>query len=148
MQLTPIKQAFKPITIAAGMIAAMPTFAYSDIDAYSNNMINSEKTMQYMQLVDARETDYFSAKFHFQLHLQRWEKKTKLQSSVYRIIGDEDFKAIVSMGEVATPLIIAEIQQRPSTLVWALNFIYGKKISNNSNLTISEACKLWIKELS
>lgn len=148
MQLTPIKQAFKPITIAAGMIAAMPTFAYSDIDAYSNNMINSEKTMQYMQLVDARETDYFSAKFHFQLHLQKWEKKTKLQSSVYRIIGDEDFKAIVSMGEVATPLIIAEIQQRPSTLVWALNFIYGKKISNNSNLTISEACKLWIKELS
>ena len=148
MQLTPIKQAFKPITIAAGMIAAMPTFAYSDIDAYSNNMINSEKTMQYMQLVDARETDYFSAKFHFQLHLQRWEKKTKLQSSVYRIIGDDDFKAIVSMGEVATPLIIAEIQQRPSTLVWALNFIYGKKISNNSNLTISEACKLWIKELS
>ena len=148
MQLTPIKQAFKPITIAAGMIAAMPTFAYSDIDAYSNNMINSEKTMQYMQLVDARETDYFSAKFHFKLHLQRWEKKTKLQSSVYRIIGDDDFKAIVSMGEVATPLIIAEIQQRPSTLVWALNFIYGKKISNNSNLTISEACKLWIKELS
>ncbi len=148
MQLTPVKQAFKPITIAAGMIAAVPTFAYSDIDSYSNNMINSEKTMQYMQLVDARETDYFSAKFHFQLHLQRWEKKTKLQSSVYRIIGDEDFKAIVSMGEVATPLIIAEIQQRPSTLVWALNFIYGKKISNNSNLTISEACKLWIKELS
>ena len=31
------------------------------------------------------------------------------------------------MGEVATPLILAEIQQRPSTLVWALNFIYGKK---------------------
>lgn len=147
MQLTPIKQAFKPITIAAGMIAAVPTFAYSDIDAY-NNIINSEKTMQYMQLVDARETDYFSAKFHFQLHLQRWEQKTKFQSSVYRIIGDEDFKAIVGMGEVATPLILAEIQQRPSTLVWALNFIYGKKISNNSNLTISEACKLWIKELS
>ncbi len=147
MQLTPIKQAFKPITIAAGMIAAVPAFAYSDIDAY-NNIINSEKTMQYMQLVDARETDYFSAKFHFQLHLQRWEQKTKFQSSVYRIIGDEDFKAIVGMGEVATPLILAEIQQRPSTLVWALNFIYGKKISNNSNLTISEACKLWIKELS
>ena len=147
MQLTPIKQAFKPITIAAGMIAAVPTFAYSDIDAY-NNIINSEKTMQYMQLVDARETDYFSAKFHFQLHLQRWEQKTKFQSSVYRIIGDEDFKAIVGMGEVATPLILAEIQQRPSTLVWALNFIYGKKISNNSNLTISEACRLWIKELS
>ncbi|MBR1515919.1 MAG: hypothetical protein IJ621_04125 [Paludibacteraceae bacterium] len=147
MQLTPIKQAFKPITIAAGMIAAVPTFAYSDIDAY-NNIINSEKTMQYMQLVDTRETDYFSAKFHFQLHLQRWEQKTKFQSSVYRIIGDEDFKAIVGMGEVATPLILAEIQQRPSTLVWALNFIYGKKISNNSNLTISEACKLWIKELS
>ena len=148
MQLPPIKQAFKPITIATGLMVTIPTFSYSDIDAYSNNIINSEKTMQYMQLVDAKETDYFSAKFHFQLHLQRWEQKTKFQSSVYRIIGDEDFKAIVSMGEVATPLILAEIQQRPSTLVWALNFIYGKKISNNSNLTISEACKLWIKELS
>ena len=148
MQLPPIKQAFKPITIAAGLMVTVPAFSYSDIDAYSNNIINSEKTMQYMQLVDAKETDYFSAKFHFQLHLQRWEQKTKLLSSAYRIIGDEDFKAIVGMGEVATPLILAEIQQRPSTLVWALNFIYGKKISNNSNLTISEACKLWIKELS
>jgi hypothetical protein len=147
MQLTPIKQAFKPITIAAGMIAAMPTFAYSDIDAYSNNMINSEKTMQYMQLVDAKETDYFSAKFHFQLHLQKWEEKTMFLSSVSDIVNDVDFRFIVSMGELAVPFIKEEISNKPSTLVWALNLIYGKKISNRPNLTISDACKLWIKAL-
>ena len=147
MQLPPIKQAFKPITIAAGLMVTVPAFSYSDVDAYSNNIINSEKTMQYMQLVDAKETDYFSAKFHFQLHLQKWREKTMFLSSVNDIINDADFRFIVSMGELAVPFIKEDISNRPSTLVWALNFIYGKKISNRPNLTIADACKLWMKAL-
>ena len=147
MQLPPIKQTFKPVTIAAGLMVTIPTFSYSDIDAYSNNIINSERTMQYMQLVDAKETDYFSAKFHFQLHLQRWKEKTMFLSSVNDIINDADFRFIVSMGELAVPFIKEEISNRPSTLVWALNFIYGRKISNRPNLTIADACKLWMKAL-
>lgn len=35
----------------------------------------------------------------------------------------------------------------PSTLVWALNLIYNRKITDLPNITISEACNLWVKEL-
>ena len=64
-----------------------------------------------------------------------------------RIVEDEDFKAIVSMGQYAVPFIKDELIRKPSTLVWALNYIYGYKISSNPHLTISEACKLWIKKI-
>ena len=69
------------------------------------------------------------------------------QSSASSIISDPDFQAIVSMGQYAVPFIKEEIANEPSTLVWALNLIYGRRISNNPNLTIKEACKLWIKAI-
>ena len=59
----------------------------------------------------------------------------------------KDFQSIVKMGDRATPLILMEIKSKPSLLVWALNLIHNKKISNNPNITIEEACKLWVKTL-
>lgn len=52
------------------------------------------------------------------------------------------------MGKVAVPFIIEEISANPSTLVWALNFIFEKKISNNPKTTIPQACKLWVNQLT
>lgn len=144
MQLSPITKAFKPVTLAAGIMTTMPIFAYSDVDTYSN-IINSEKIVQYMRFSDAKENDYISLKSRFDLHFQRWKKKTMFLSSVNKIVGDKDFQAIVSMGTLATPFILDEIANQPSTLVWALNYIYSQKISTRSNLTIAEACKLWMK---
>lgn len=69
-------------------------------------------------------------------------------SSASDIVNHEAFKAIVAMGEAAVPYIVEEINTTPSTLVWALNFIYQKKISNNPDTTVQEACRLWVKELS
>ncbi len=66
-------------------------------------------------------------------------------SSAKAIVDNEEFKGIVAMGRVVTPLIIDAIDREPSQLVWALNYIYGAKISNNPNTTIKEACKLWVK---
>ncbi|MFA5618580.1 MAG: hypothetical protein WDK95_17350 [Syntrophorhabdaceae bacterium] len=83
----------------------------------------------------------------FETHLMNWEKKTKFLSSVKSIIENEDFQAIVSMGYSAVPYIIEEIENKPSTLVWALNLIYDRKITNDPNTTISEACNLWIQEI-
>lgn len=68
-------------------------------------------------------------------------------SSVESIINRQDFKAIVSMGMSAVPFIIEELSTQPSNLVWALNMIFKKKITDR-NVTVSEACKLWIKAFS
>lgn len=146
MQLTKINNTLKPLTLAVGLVSVAPLFTYADIDNVSP-IINSQKTIEYMNIVDNAENFQLSNKFRFQMHLKNWEKKTKLISSVASIVGDEDFKTIVSMGEYAVPFIKEELQRKPSTLVWALNYIRGKKISNNPHLTISEACKLWIKEI-
>ena len=76
-----------------------------------------------------------------------WEKKTLFLSSTKAIIENADFQAIVAMGYSAVPFIIEEIDNKPSTLVWALNLIYNRKVTDNPNITIPEACKLWVKEL-
>lgn len=57
----------------------------------------------------------------------------------------ENFQNIVKQGKIIVPYIIEEIKQHPSPLVWALNFIYNKTISNEGNITIEEACRLWVK---
>lgn len=75
-----------------------------------------------------------------------WESNTMLESSVSKIIDDRSFKRIVEMGDKAIPLIIEEIDRNPSTLVWALNLITNSNISTSHRLTISEACKLWVRK--
>ena len=146
MQLPTINSALKPITIAAGMLTATPIFMYGDIDNI-HNIVSSERTSQYLEVSDNADNFLFSRRFMFDLHLQRWKENTMFQSSASSIVSDPDFQAIVSMGQFAVPFIKEEIANEPSTLVWALNLIYGKRISNNPNLTIKEACKLWIKAI-
>ena len=74
-----------------------------------------------------------------------WITKTRLQSSVFSIIEDNNFKRIIEMGEKAIPLIIEEIDKNPSTLVWALNIITNTSISSTQRLTVTEACRKWVK---
>lgn len=98
-------------------------------------------------IVDKNDSIFLLQKFRFENHLNNWEKKTLFLSSTKAIIENEDFQAIVSMGYSAVPYIIEEIENKPSNLVWALNLIYNRKITNDPNATISDACKLWVKEL-
>jgi hypothetical protein len=74
-----------------------------------------------------------------------WITNTRLQSSVFSIIEDNNFKRIIEMGEKAIPLIIEEIDKNPSTLVWALNIITSTTISSTQRLTVTEACRRWVK---
>lgn len=76
----------------------------------------------------------------------KWETETRFESNTNKIIENEYFQKIISLGEEATPFIINIIKETPSTLVWALNIIYNKKISNNPTTTVTEACNLWVKE--
>jgi hypothetical protein len=148
MQLVPFSAKLKPITLAVGMFSTTQ-FAYSDMDAYSGilSVASNSKTAEHIKSVDKNDYIYFSQKFRFQYHLMNWEKKTMFLSSTKSIIDDEDFQAIVSMGYAAVPYILEEIESKPSVLVWALNLIYNKKITNNPNATITDACKLWVKNL-
>ena len=61
------------------------------------------------------------------------------------IVEDENFQGILNLGELTIPLILNKIEKEPSQLVWALNIITKKKISNKSMISISDSCKLWVK---
>jgi hypothetical protein len=148
MQLVQLSNTLKPLTLAVGVLSSVPIFAYSDIDN-SDGMpiISNNRTLKYVRSVDKSDNAIWMHQFSFESYLTNWQQKTMFLSSTKSIVEDEDFQAIVSMGESAVPYIIAEIDTKPSTLVWALNFIYNKKITDNPDTTITEACKLWVKAL-
>ena len=149
MQLVQLSNKLKPLTLAVGLLSAASTFAYSDIDNYSGilTITSNNRTSEYIKSVDKSDGGLFLNKFRFENHLINWEKKTLFLSSTKAIIENADFQAIVAMGYSAVPFIIEEIDNKPSTLVWALNLIYNRKVTDNPNITIPEACKLWVKEL-
>jgi hypothetical protein len=148
MQLVELSNKLKPLTIAVGMLSSSTAFAYSDIDNFSGiKSISNNRTLNYIQDVDNNDNHIWIHRFVFDFHLMNWKEKTMFFSSTKSIIEDDDFKAIVAMGVSAVPYILNEIENTPSTLVWALNFIFEKKITDNQNTTITEACKLWVKEL-
>lgn len=94
------------------------------------------------------DEDYYESVFlknKFESLTVLWEQNTKFSSSISRIIEDENFLKIVGMGEKAIPFIIEDIQKKPSTLVWALNLITGKTLQTNYRITITDACKAWVK---
>lgn len=150
MQLSKLSNKWKPITLAAGIISATTVFSYQDLDAHSGILTTTTdcKTSDYIRAVDKGENNIFMQKIRFDNHHAKWQEKTMFMSSVKSIIEDEDFKAIVAMGQTAVPYIVESIETKPSSLVWALNFIYNKKITKKENATISDACKLWVKELT
>ena len=148
MQLVELSNKLKPLTIAVGLMSSSTAFVYSDIDIFSGiTSVSNNQTLNYIRNVDNNENHTWTYRFVFESYLMNWKEKTMFFSSTKSIIENEDFKSIVAMGKSAVPYIINEIENTPSTLVWALNFIFNKKISNNPNTTITEACKLWVKEL-
>lgn len=148
MQLGLISHTLRPLTIAAGLAMANPS-AYADIDQYSEvtSVLTSHRTAKYINFADNKEDAYQRMKIRFDVLYDSWKQKTEALSSAKAIIGQKDFQAIVAMGYDAVPFIVNAIDEEPSPLVWALNFIFNAKISKNPNTTITEACKLWVKKL-
>lgn len=148
MQLGLIGQTLKPLTVAAGL-AAVGSFAYTDIDQYSKitSVLTNHRTANYISQIDNVEDAYQRIKTRFSVLYSSWKEKTAFLSSAKAIIQQEDFQAIVAMGYDAVPFIVDAIDEEPSQLVWALNFIFDAKISNKPNTTITQACKLWVKKL-
>lgn len=148
MQLTGLSNKIIPLTLAAGL--AVNPFFYADVDAHSGivSSTNNNKVFEYISSVDEGEVVAISNKLRFQFLLNSWQQQTKFSSSPDLIVQNENFQSIVAMGKAAIPFIVEEISANPSTLVWALNFIFEKKISDNPRTTIPQACKLWVKQLT
>jgi hypothetical protein len=125
-------------------------FAYSDFDANSNvnTIISNPITQKYIRETNTDVYTDILMRNHFEEYLTQWKKNTMFYSFSNQITQDPNFQKIVAMGVNAAPLIVAEIKNKPSTLVWALNIIYNTKISDNPETTIEDACKLWVKQLS
>jgi hypothetical protein len=148
MQLTGLSNKIIPLTLAAGL--AVNPFFYADVDAHSGivSSTNNNKVFEYISSVDEGEVVAISNKLRFQFLLNSWQQQTKFSSSPDLIVQNENFQSIVAMGKAAIPFIVEEISANPSTLVWALNFIFEKKISDNPRTTIPQACKLWVNQLT
>ena len=149
MQLKNIKQGWKPVTLAVGLMAGVPAGMYASIDQYSriDIVLTNHATSRYIAEVNDPSELMMSGKLMFDALESSWKKETRFLSSIKDIIEQPAFQAIVAMGEQAVPFIGQSIEAEPSTLVWALNLIFKGKISEKKDLAIGEACKLWVKEL-
>jgi len=148
MQLKDIKQGWKPVTLAVGLMAGSPGM-YAAVDQFSriDTVLTNHATSRYISEVNDPSELIMNGKLMFDALESSWKNDTRFLSSVNDIINQRDFQAIVSMGSQAVPFIGQSIEAQPSTLVWALNMIFKGKISEKKDLTITEACKLWVKEL-
>ena len=140
----------KPLVLSAFVAGTAFNFAYNDIDMSShvNSEISNPNTSNYFSNANSDIYSNIALKQIFEDYYQKWERKTRIYSFSNQIIEEENFKKIIAMGKKATPFIIEKLNEEPSPLVWALNLIYNKKISNNPNTTIEQACKLWVESLS
>lgn len=134
------------MTLAAGL-ALTGSLLYADLDQYSaiTSILTNHRTESYLRQMDSRDEKALRSERRFRIMYEAWRMKTAFLSSAKAIVDNEAFKGIVSMGADAVPFIIDTIDKEPSQLVWALNYIYGVKISNNPNITVKEACKLWVR---
>lgn len=143
----------KPLTLTlavAGGVAVSADSLYNGIDDYSRieAVISNDHTFKYIDTFKDTTLQDVALKLRFETALQGWKERTMFVSSARQIVTDKGFQEIVQMGEKAVPFIIQEIKETPSSLVWALNIIYQKKVSNRPQITITEACKLWVKKFS
>jgi len=149
MQLANIKKGWKPVSLFVGMMATCTVSMYADVDQYSHvdTAVNNHIAARYLAEVNDPSEARISDKLTFENLLASWKEETRFLSSIKGIIEQPDFQAIVAMGAKAVPFIGASIEAEPSTLVWALNLIFGTKITDKPDTTITEACRLWVKEL-
>lgn len=106
---------------------------------------NEENNNQLKHLDFNKDAQNIYAKETFYSLKAAWENNTMFSSSVQKIVEDRNFKRIVEMGPIAIPFIIESIEKQPSSLVWALNLITGTTLRTSYRLTVTDACKMWVK---
>lgn len=144
----------KPIAIGL-MVAGTSAIIYNEIDLYTSiNKSDSDKFFdndninisKYTDEIEANSYNNLINRIQFEDYLMKWQRETAFCSFVKDIVENVNFQNIIAMKESAVPFIIAEINRKPSVLVWALNIIYNTKITTEPQATVKDACKLWVKK--
>lgn len=94
------------------------------------------------QKIDMRSIDN---EVSFKQNLRYWNEQVGLSS--VNNFKNSYFDNIVSMGEDAVPLILEEIERKPSHLVHALDLIFPNVVEYNGFVSLEEACNTWISIL-
>ncbi len=78
---------------------------------------------------------------------EQWYADTKVLSDPGKIMGHPAMRAIISMGKVVVPLILRDLLDDPSLLVWALPKIVGANPPfEGNNDKMAEAWLQWGRE--
>jgi hypothetical protein len=130
--------------IASSTTIAKTELLFSEQDIISSNYLKSVMASISSEHAFNISSDQF-IKCKFDELYKKWSNNTMFYSNPKMIIEDENFQSILNLGEQAVPLILNKIEEEPSQLVWALNIITEKQMSNNSMISISDSCKRWVK---
>jgi len=151
MQFIKHKNGVTPMAVVSLMTFGIMegAMAYNAIDTYShiNTVVSNPMIASYIEQNEDQTFYNLQLKHYFNELVSNWKHNTRFSSSLQQIINDSNFQKIIALKAKAVPLILLEIQNHPSMLVWALNIIYGAKISGDTQLTVTGACKLWVKKL-
>lgn len=141
-----------PIIIGIGFSSSNSShtdFNYSESDIINKKTgfnLNALKSNLYNEF--ATQNNLFSKLYlesKFSEYYKNWKHQTQFMSNPVKIIENENFQFILELGTPVIPYILKTIKEEPSCLIWALNMITGIKISNSQQISISEACNLWVK---
>lgn len=136
-----------PITISGLSVLTEPmiqTFNYNDVEQNNIQLIDNDALAHLKSAQATNYSDHIN-RFKFYKAYLMWKDRINFLSSPIQVVNNPDFKTIVEMGHAAIPFIREELEKEPSYLVWALNQIFGFKISDNPNTTIPEASKIWLR---
>lgn len=116
-------------------------------DAKNNTANFSPDALRSIMINDSFGHDDLYMKNRIKGYVDKWEKETAIFSDPRKIVKNKNFQNIVAFGERAVPYIVEILKEKPSALVWSLNIIYDRNISNSS-ISIEDASKAWIRYLS
>lgn len=74
-----------------------------------------------------------------------WQRETQLSSSLAEFVMHPAYQEIIGMGNLAIPLILAELKERPNHWFWALSSITGENpIKVEQRGKLKEMTQSWL----
>jgi hypothetical protein len=94
----------------------------------SDSLTNHPETLAFRRLVD------------------EWFAGMGPSSNPQKLTSHPAFQQIIAMGDRAIPLVLCELQARPSLLVWALPTLAGENpVPSSERGKIGEMARIWVE---
>jgi len=76
----------------------------------------------------------------------QWKSETEFLSDAGKIVEHPAFKAIIALGDPVVPLLLSDLEARPSLWVWALPRITGENpVPPSDGGNIPKMTDAWLK---